>query len=61
MKKFEILLEISKCDPKAQSEQMLLEKWSRWTFSIQDCHKLFNLQENKAKTKTCSICLVQKH
>ena len=27
MKKFEILLELSKCEAEAQGEQMLKEKW----------------------------------
>lgn len=38
MEKFEILVELLKCNTETQSEQML-ENWPQQTFSKQGCHK----------------------
>ena len=39
MKKFVILWELPKCDPETQNEQILLEKWVRYTCLMQGCHE----------------------
>ena len=49
MKKLEILQELPKCDPKTQSEQMLLEKMVPVHLLNAGLPKTFNLFKKKKK------------